>query len=234
MPSVPLRGSQYSFKKSQIGHFCMYISVTVPSSSGFPDYYRTLSLKLYQVLEDIGASLEMRETYMEASTCFDSLSTLIFQDLAHVYTFGSMYEGSTTRDMYSDADHVIVDDILPVVCDISKTPNGKCLAVVQDENVHPGYTKLQLVEDRVPLFQRDTVYPGLMLRRVPVFVKFGLDKNRRVSCLFRPPSFMIESGGVDERHGPAMTKNARPQVSAEDTVYALKNNNNNNNNRPYL
>ena len=131
-----------------------------------PDYYQPLSLKVYQVLEDIGVNTEMRQLMMDDCITQEILENTCTQPFVTSYIFGSSYEGTTTRGMNSDVDTVWVLNDLPVVTDPADHPVGNCLLLVQDQTTPPGYCKLQLVHNGIPLYGNNTgiindISPGL-------------------------------------------------------------------------
>ena len=60
-----------------------------------PEYHQTLSEQLYQVLEDVGVSTELREHQLDRA-----ITQEIYENIRlnpkHKYIFGSSYEGTTT------------------------------------------------------------------------------------------------------------------------------------------
>ena len=125
---------------------------------GLPDCYQALSRKRYQVLEDVGASTEVRNLWTDQITTKEILGIMLTQPSINVYIFGSFYEGTTTIGMCSDVDQVAIFNNLPVVIDPGDHPIGTCLLLVQDETTPPGYCKLQVVHNGNPMWANS---PGI-------------------------------------------------------------------------
>ena len=71
-----------------------------------PAYYRPLSLRLFSVIDDIGASEAARKVRMECRVTREILDTVYHQPEMNVYYFGSRADGTTTLGMTSDTDIV--------------------------------------------------------------------------------------------------------------------------------
>lgn len=149
-----------------------------PSVSGLPDYYQTLSRKVYQILEDIGANVERRKRMMTFCITKEILSRIPGTSMA-MDIFGSFYEGTTTADMESDIDMVTISRDLPVVTNPTDHPVGTCLLLVQDQSTHPGYCKLQLVENGRPIWGSNAAVTWRLSAEQP-FLRFYTDKNNRL------------------------------------------------------
>ena len=163
----------------------------------FPDYYIPLSLALYQILEDSGASDEVRNLWKEAFTAKEIKHTIGTQPTTSVYFFGSSGEGTTIADMNPDLDMVLVDNRLPVITDCSYVPREKCLLLVHDNDTQAGYAKLQLVSNRVPLYQNDYGISNAMHFSTCSELISYADKSKRLVFSFNPTQ-------GTERHGPAI------------------------------
>lgn len=156
--------------------------------SELPSYYQPLSLRLYQVMEDIGATVDMRNTMKNSSITREILQTIAFQqDELTSYIFGSSYEGTTTPGMDSDNDTVLISDNLPVVIDCAEHPYGKSLLLLQDRTNPAGYCKLQLVQNGNP-----QVRECFELTNLPFFKNsFNgiftscVDRNNRLVCTLK-------------------------------------------------
>ena len=185
-----------------------------------PDYYQPLSLKVYQVLEDIGVNTEMRQLRMDASITSEILGNTFCQPFLTKYIFGSSYEGTTTRGMNSDVDTVIVLNDLPVVTDPADHPVGNCLLLVQDQTTPPGYCKLQLVHNGIPLYGNNTGIINDISPDLKRFLTFCLDKNNRLVCSFTPAPDLVQQH--HRRQGPALTRDGSENIVAADVVIALQ------------
>ena len=108
-----------------------------------------------QVMDDIGASVETRDRYIESTTLDEII--LSFQakwTAGSIYICGSKMEGARTNGMQSDTDIVIVQESLPAIRNIGDTKDHKlCFLIVQDATTPAGYVKLQRVIDGIPQFK---------------------------------------------------------------------------------
>ncbi|MEW8547976.1 MAG: hypothetical protein AB2693_31095 [Candidatus Thiodiazotropha sp.] len=147
-------------------------------------------------MEDSGASDEIRNMWQETHAISEIIETIAFQPRFSYY-FGSSREGTTTDDMNPDIDTVYVDNSLPVITDCSDVPGQEYLLLVQDDNTQPGYAKLQLVFNGVPLFQNINGILDAMRFKARLLMKTCADKDNRLVVSFNPDIGM-------ERHGPAI------------------------------
>ncbi|XP_060554695.1 uncharacterized protein LOC132715673 [Ruditapes philippinarum] len=122
-----------------------------------PEYCKTLSLKLSEVLEDVGVNEEMVMKRRRISMLKESLITITFRltgENRTIYILGSQSEGTTTIGLRSDVDRVIVDYDYNVIQNWREWKHNKTnLLMIQDENVTPGYCFLQLLRSDEPLFE---------------------------------------------------------------------------------
>ena len=192
--------------------FCCLFTGRMHRPENLPSFYTNLSLKLYNVLEDVGASLEVRDIWKECSIRAEILHTILEQPDFSYYLFGSSIEGTTTLGMRPDADVVAIDNNIPIISNIHDASSGKSLLLVHDVCTAAGYCKLQLVHGRSLLFGR-----GNLPVDAPFQTKWRyswcIDKMNRVVCFFSPPNVNIPYA----RHGPALT------CENVDTVYAFNN-----------
>ena len=177
--------------------------------------YKNLSLKLYDVLEYIGASTERRDMKTEIATIQEILGTLVQQPYYSVYTFGSQYEGTATDAMRSDVDSVFIPTQMPpVATDINECKKPKGLLLVPD--IQPGYVRVQLVEQGRPLYWDQTTpldsWCWRDIRIVP-------DAHNRI-CLMLQYDYSLK---LQDRYrqGPAITFKGAHGL-AVDFVIALK------------
>ena len=186
--------------------------------------YQQISRMLYQVSEEIGVTVNTRKLLIERCISTENLPFFSFLDYygTNVYVCGSTYEGTTSPDLKSDLDIVNVHTFLPKVADISDCPMGKSLALIQDYSAPAGYFKLQLVHNRLPLFEHESAFLGLS------FFDFSqkqhlaahTDKEGRLVCYFNPS--VLITAMFDGMHGPAMLKHKSGNISAKDIVTALE------------
>ncbi|KAK3602366.1 hypothetical protein CHS0354_011200 [Potamilus streckersoni] len=123
-----------------------------------PDYYRSVSERVSNILDVIGYSQEDRDRKVLAATGHDVFMNIVdyfrLGITGYQYMFGSRGEGSTGPGLNSDRDILIWDDRLQLVADLSDCQPDKInLLMVLDDRIHPGYVKLQLVRmlpDNIP------------------------------------------------------------------------------------
>ena len=188
-------------------------SFDIPS---VPAYYRPLSLRLFSVMDDIGASEDVRKVRMESSVTSEILNTVNRQPEMSVYSFGSRADGSTTEGVKSDLDTVVIFNNLPVVTDPSEHPVGTSLLLIQDATTPAGYCKLQLVQDGVPQYgdvPDADPFPDQWYRNR---LQCASDLNNRVVCFFAKELTKL----FDQRHGPAVTSKATTVKLSQDIVFA--------------
>ena len=111
---------------------------------------KDLSLRLYDVLEYIDATNERKDTMADIATIIEISSTFCFPHDVSVYQFGSRYEGSTTPNMVSDFDVVLIFTKVNVATHIAECHNFGYLLV---PDIQPGYAKVQFVVCGQELYQ---------------------------------------------------------------------------------
>ena len=201
------------------------ISAAVEVPSDFPFYYKCLSKLLYQAMEDIGASTEMKNLRMEMSTIIELLMTVSYILQISVYIFGSGYEGTSTSGMKSDADIVFVSKDLPVVTDNSAALSGESLLLVQDTYTPPGYAKLQLMRNGFPLLKSacdvslDIVNSFLRKIAPKSLFAIGSDNAERAVLFLSPTEDVLNDM---DRNGPALTGTHVPRGVLTDSVLAFE------------
>ena len=108
---------------------------------------RQLSLMVYELLDKLGLSEEIRQLYRERAYAREISHNLVLGDLRRSYTFGSAIEGTQTPGMNSDVDIAFVDPTIEVFTKCSSSGGEPGVIVVQDETTPPGHVKLQAVYD---------------------------------------------------------------------------------------
>ena len=178
-------------------------------------HYKHLSLKLYNVLEDIGVSTENRDVNTKNVTIQEILYTLVAQPDCSVYMFGSTYEGTTTAGMGSDTDFVIIPTYMPLATDIDecKDPNG--LLLVPDTK--PGYVRLQLVRQGRPKYWNQ---PTPLDSWYSIQFRLVSDTHNRI-CLMPQFDAMVKFPD-SYRQGPAISLKENHDIPSGDFVIALK------------
>ena len=114
---------------------------------------RQLSLVVYELLDQLGLSEEIRELHRECAYTVGISNILILGDLTRSYIFGSAIEGTQTPGMNSDIDIAIVNQLLEVFTECSSSGGKPGFIVVQDATTPPGLVKLQVVCDNEPLHE---------------------------------------------------------------------------------
>ena len=174
--------------------------------------YHDLSLRLYEVLDWVGASEEMRGKYREKALVKEILGTIQYQyfepSFSGLYVFGSSCEGTTTPGLNSDSDNLVCNNT-PVIDHITDAPqHGLALLIVTDETTAPGYCKLQPVRDGVPLRLVDIGLSG----------EYVMDSYGRPCVKHRHPV----GGDFREQNGPAVTRSNVEGNQDLDVVVAFK------------
>ena len=205
-----------------------------------PDY-KCLSRRLYRALEDIGASVEVREAQIEQNATREILMTLCVRHskdddddsqnstitgkrssrAGSFYIFGSSFEGTSTPGLNSDVDYMHVHEDVPAVTDTVQAQNyTECLLMVQDPNTQAGYFKLQYVENGVPC-SVDCYGPHVGSCPPTAFSPsdrhvFSVDKDGRIVA------DIARGSSLGERHGPAFTKRPSKGKKPSDFVPAVR------------
>ncbi|XP_045169615.2 uncharacterized protein LOC123532273 [Mercenaria mercenaria] len=120
-----------------------------------PDHYHNTSMRLSEVLDDIGVNekmlLKIRRTFVLDETNTTIIYTAIKNQMTS-YNFGSWLEGTTTPGLRSDTDQLFTNDEFNVIQDWSEWTLGKHnYLMIQNETIPPGYCLLQKLRDDVPL-----------------------------------------------------------------------------------
>lgn len=189
----------------------MIISGKPVLTADIPDFYQPLSRMLFKVMEDIGASTEMRDLSKDRYTSIEILMTLLSPgqgELSSYYLCGGRYEGTITPTMLSDLDCLDVLELIPVVVDTSSARQYECcLLVVQDSETPPGYAKLQFV------------YNGMPLSIDPLLSSYSpRDVDREGRVILDISSVLSNKELNIERHGPARTFTI-PGIFSLQTMY---------------
>ncbi|XP_053375080.1 uncharacterized protein LOC128547207 [Mercenaria mercenaria] len=126
-----------------------------------PDYYHNISMRLSEVLDDIGVNenivMKRRRTALLGET-MDIISYRAIGEQGTVYNLGSQSEGTTTVGLQSDTDIFVCANDLIVIQDWSEwTPGEHNILMIQNEKTPPGYCLLQVLRDDAPLPITDEV-----------------------------------------------------------------------------
>ena len=184
---------------------------------------RQLSLMVYELLDKLGLSEEIRKLYRERAYTEEISQNLIRGDLFRRYYFGSDIEGTQTRGMNSDVDIALADQAIEVFTKCSSSDGNPGLIVVQDETTPPGLVKLQFVFDNEPL-KVTRGAGGIITGEINTLLSNkGLhflpdDKGRIVITV--PPGYMPPIPNVT-KHGVAFKKDNKGGYPDMDYVFAL-------------
>ncbi|XP_045194475.2 uncharacterized protein LOC123550105 [Mercenaria mercenaria] len=178
-----------------------------------PDYTRNVSMRLSEILADIGVNERIVLKRRRALLLIESLShtSQQLQDWnIFIYKLGSQSEGTTTLGLNSDSDSLYCNNDFSVIKDWSGWEPGVCsLLMIQDEMVSPGYCLLQCLRN-------DSPHPYNNVRNHFHF------KDRKGRILMKNtiiPASTANVGGV--RHGPAQALQGRPGLTDDDLVAAF-------------
>ncbi|XP_060574003.1 uncharacterized protein LOC132731768 [Ruditapes philippinarum] len=174
-----------------------------------PNYTETVSMRLSEVLADIGVDeriiLKRRRAWLLRESIENIHDQLLYGNLI-TYYFGSQSEGTTTIGINSDMDQLVCINELTVIPDWSDwIPGARNHLMIQDNSVTPGYCLLQRLRSDAPL-PADCESDQLFFKDRSG--KFLL-KNSFVRCC------------VYELHGPAQTQQGQQGYCDKDIVLAL-------------
>ena len=184
---------------------------------------RQLSLVLYELLNKLGLSKEIRKLHREHAYTTEISHNLIFSDLCRWYIFGSAIEGTQTPGMKSDIDMAIVDQAIEVFTNCSSSGGKPGYIVVQDETTPPGHVKLQVVNDNKPL-QGTCGLGGIILdecRSQPSSEYHLLPDDKGRIVITEKPGYIPPIPNVT-KHGVAFKMDNKGEVADIDIVLALQ------------
>ena len=173
-------------------------------------HHKFLSLALFGVLEDLGATIETRNVHMEASILTEILDTIAALS-GSFYVFGSAYEGTYTKGLRPDFDvaYILLD--MPVITDIANCPSSNSYLLVPEEQ--PGYVRLQLVH------KGDVQWERFQDLELDMCHYLSVDMNNRVCLVQNSEGFMLTE--MHRKEGPAIHMDAVKNRTSSDTVFAL-------------
>ena len=185
---------------------------------------RQLSLMVYELLDKLGLSEEIRKLHREYAYTGEISHYLVLGDPSRTYIFGSAIEGTQTPGMSSDIDIAFVVPALEIFTNCSISNGGKPgVIVVQDETTPPRHVKLQLIYDYEPL--QGTRGPGGVITDEinTSLSNYGYhllpdDKGRIVITV--PLGYMLQIPNVT-KHGVAFKKDNKGESPDFDYVPAL-------------
>ncbi|XP_045181416.2 uncharacterized protein LOC123540445 [Mercenaria mercenaria] len=158
-----------------------------------PEYENNISLKLSEVLDDIGINERMvkkrRRVYMLGET-ITTINNQLTVNNQTVYFAGSRTEGATTKGLVSDFDILHCNHYFNVMQDWSEWKPGKeNLLMIKNETTTPGYCFLQRLRSDLPLHITEINKHSIR------------DRNGRI--LLKNTVLNVYQVGVQERHGPS-------------------------------
>ncbi|XP_045215841.2 uncharacterized protein LOC123566074 [Mercenaria mercenaria] len=173
-----------------------------------PVYMESVSVKLSEVLSDIGVDEKTVLKRRRAALLIESMEKIISEQLDDqvvLYNVGSQSEGTTTVGLKSDGDQIACTDFYNVIQDRNDKKQGvHNFLMIQDDTVSPGYCLL---------LRNDTLLPA-EARNKYFFNKFLL-KNEFLS---KAGATVLQRG---IRHGPANTIQGKPGMCDKDHVFAF-------------
>ena len=175
-------------------------------------HHRSLSIDLFGVLEDLGATIENRNIMMEAAISGEILRTIALAPSSQ-YIFGSQYEGTFTESLQPDNDGAFILPYMPVITDIANCPSSNSYLLVPEEQ--PGYVRLQLVHNGDVQWER---VPELELHK---YHHLSVDMNNRVCLIQNSGMEGLMLTGTHRKEGPAIHHDAVKGLSSSDIVCAL-------------
>ena len=184
---------------------------------------RQLSLMVYELLDQLGLSEEIRKLYRESAYNQEISKNLVLGDQTRVYILWSEIEGTQTPEMNSDIDMAFVDQAIEVFTKCSSSGGKPGYIVVQDETTPPGHVKLQMVNDNKP-FQETRGPGGILTGEMNTLLsndEYHLlpdDKGRIVITV--PPGYMLPIPNVT-KHGVAFKQDNKGDGKDFDYVLVL-------------
>ncbi|XP_045174078.2 uncharacterized protein LOC123535456 [Mercenaria mercenaria] len=184
-----------------------------------PEIYQNLSVKLSDVLDEIGVNETMvmnrRRTFLLRET-MDTVKRRVFGNPFIIYYLGSQSEGTTTLGLQSDWDILAPDGTGRILQDWSEWSHRSCnLLMIKDEKTPPGYCLLQQLRSDVPVPDTADGYDN----KYWVTDTHGrlLLKNTILHNIFHGISEKDE-----ENLGPARSIQGRPGIYEQDIVYSIQ------------
>ena len=185
---------------------------------------RQLSLMVYELLDQLGLSEEIRKLYREHAYTTEISQNLVFGHLSRGYIFGSAIEGTQTPGMNSDVDLACVNQAIEILTKCSSSGGKPGVIVVQDETTPPGHVKLQMVCDYKPL-QGTCGLGGLFLDKMNTSLpsrQYHLlpDDEGRIVITVKP-GYIPPIPNVT-KHGVAFKQDNKGDCEDFDYVFALQ------------
>ena len=173
-------------------------------------HHKSLSLALFNAMEDLDATIEIRNIKMEAAISNEIITTIAVAP-SSLYIFGSEYEGTSTEGLLPDSDVALIPSHMPVITDIVNCPSSNSYLLVPEEQ--PGYVRLQLVHNG------DVQWETCQDLELDMCHHLSLDMNNRV-CLVQNSEGLMPTE-MHRKEGPAFHIDAVKNLPSSDTVVAL-------------
>ena len=183
-----------------------------------------LSRMVYELLDQLGLSDEIRNLYRERSYTIEISQNPVLGHLYRGYYFGSAIEGTQTPGMNSDIDIALVDASIEVFTKCSNSGGKPGFIVVQDETTPPGLVKLQMIYDNEPL--QETRGPcGIITDNMNTLLSnsgYHLlpDDKDRIAITVKP-GYMLPIPNVT-KHGVAFKEDSKGDYRDIDYVPVLQ------------
>ena len=174
------------------------------------EHHKSLSLDLFNIMEDLGATIETRNMTTEAAISGEILQTIAVAP-SSLYVFGSAYEGTYTEGLLPDFDEALILPDMPVITDIANCPSSNSYLLVPEEQ--PGYVRLQLVH------KGDVQWGPCPELKLNKYHPLSVDMNNRVCLVQNSEGFMRTE--MHRKEGPAIHMDAVKNLQSSDTVVAL-------------
>ncbi|XP_060578918.1 uncharacterized protein LOC132735903 [Ruditapes philippinarum] len=176
-----------------------------------PNYTETVSMRLSEVLADIGVDerivLKRRRALLLEESMINVNNQLRNENTYTLYYFGSRSEGTTTIGMESDTDELYCFNNHPVIQDWCEwIPGVTNYLMIQDNSVSPGYCLLQLLRNDAPL---------------PVDGESDQNFFRDRTGKMLLKQFIVPGKYFDKLHGPARVSQGPHGYIDTDIVTAL-------------
>ncbi|XP_060590219.1 uncharacterized protein LOC132745341 [Ruditapes philippinarum] len=177
-----------------------------------PDNRENLSLKLSEVLDDIGINEQMVMRRREMQTLKENVATVVrrfLDEFITIYILGSQSEGTTTIGLHSDIDTLYCYHDYNIIQDLSEWEYDKDnYFMIQDENTTPGYCFLQLLRHDRPLPATDIPDKDHITDRKG---RILLKNSKKIDLMCK--------GAV--QHGPSIAKHGQHLFYDRDLVLAF-------------
>ena len=181
---------------------------------------RQLSLMVYELLDQLGLSDEIRKLYRERAYTREISQNLILGDLTRSYTFGSAIEGTQTPGMNSDIDMAFVNHTSEVFTNCSSSGGKPGYIVVQDETTPPGLVKLQMIYDNEPVLVTCGIITDEMNTSLSNIGYHLLPDDKGRNVITGKPGYIPPIPNVT-KHGVAFKKDKKGDMPDVDYVFAF-------------